>query len=515
MSYQELLFSPIVPSKIVTVIEKASTTGVPVLILGEQGAGKELIAKIIHHTGPWKTQRFSKIDCKFLTEDSFQQRLSQLLREVDYGTPPATLYFKEVGALDPISQLHLLELVEDGVFQNGAEKKGVKDLRFIFSSSEDLSSKVSQGKFSEDLYDRLSTLSIMIPPLRHRTKEIPAIAQFMLAEYSRKMKIKTVTISPGAQKLLESYWWPGNLRELEHLILRSSILSEGDTLTEQDLFIQIENEKHPFLSFLKRGGLKISPSPKEPLPEEPADSQLPLFFIDLIHRVKNPLVSIKTFTQLLREKFGDAEFREYFYRIVTEDIDKIDHVLNGLLSYIKINTPIKKANTVNLILQEIIRKYEAQLEERRVKIFKKFEKDLPETTVHDEHLRYILDSILQYALPSIPPEGSIGFLTKSSDLRTRKGDLQAVVQKDDRSIEVLIVFSGYRKLGEPFEAVLGVSTSQPREAFELELRLVQEIIHRNQGVMTYEVNEKKPRTLIALRFPVERRNVFYYSSTRA
>jgi len=168
-----------------------------------------------------------------------------------------------------------------------------------------------------------------------------------------------------------------------------------------------------------------------------------------------------------------------------------------------------------LILQEVIKKYEAQLEERRVKIFKKFEKDLPETTVHDEHLRYILDSILQYALPSIPPEGSIGFLTKSFDLRTKKGGLQAVVQKDGRSIEVLIVFNGYRRLGEPYETVLGISSFQPREAVELELRLVQEIIHRNQGVMTFEVNEKKPRTLIALRFPVERRNVFTYPSTPA
>ena len=174
--------------------------------------------------------------------------------------------------------------------------------------------------------------------------------------------------------------------------------------------------RHSFLTFMKKTKPQDTSSKRKMSPDDPHPPPLPIFFIELVHRIRNPLVSIKTFTQLLREKFNDAEYRDYFYRIVTEDIEKIDSVLNGLLNYIKINTPISKTNTVHLILEEILRKRENQIEERRIKIFKKLEKELPETIVHDEQLRYVLDTLLQYALSSILPDGSIGFLTKSIDL---------------------------------------------------------------------------------------------------
>jgi nitrogen-specific signal transduction histidine kinase len=212
----------------------------------------------------------------------------------------------------------------------------------------------------------------------------------------------------------------------------------------------------------------------------------------------------------LREKFNDGEFREHFYRIVTEDIGKIDSVLNHLLTYIKINTPIEKKDTIHFILEEILRRHEGQLQDRKIKIFKKLEKDLPETTVHDEQLKYILDALLQYALPSIPPNGSIGFLTKSFDPRTETADGNKSRKRNGRYIEILIVFTGYKKPVEQFEAVLGIPALQKEEAVELELRLVKEIIQKNQGMMKFEVNEKKPRTIVSLKFPIERRKLIYY-----
>ena len=236
--------------------------------------------------------------------------------------------------------------------------------------------------------------------------------------------------------------------------------------------------------------------------------------MELVHRIKNPLVSIKTFTQLLREKFGDEEFREYFYRIVTGDIEKIDTLLNGLLNYIKINTPIEKTNTVHFVLEDVLKKYAAQLEDKKIKVFRKFEKDLPETVVHEEQLRYILNSLLQYAIPSIPPNGSIGFLTKSFQIDRGTGVDKTLPQKDGRYIKILIVFTGYKRPAEQFEAILGIPAAQQAEGVELELRLIKEIIQKNQGMMKFEVNEKKPRTLISLTFPIERRKVVYYPSTK-
>jgi two-component sensor histidine kinase len=511
MNYPDLLHSPIIPPPVVPLVEKAARNNAEVLIQGEHGTEKELIAKIIHYAGDWKYYRFYKVECRAQTENSFNDQLLRIFKENNFGAIPATLYLKEIGELNPYCQSMLLELIEDGFFQYGIEKKVIRNLRFIASSSEDLKQKIGQGRFSEDLYDRLNTLSLRVPPLRDRSGEISAIAQYLLNEYSKKTKRNKVGISRNVLKLFQSYWWPGNLRELEQVIVRSAMFSEGEILTEKDLLFETENWNTSFVSFLKKA--EVKPGESKPgmfSPERANSTVLSVFLIELVHRIKNPLVSVKTFTQLLREKFGDPEFREQFYRIVTEDIEKIDAVLNGLLSYIKINTPIEKRDTVHFVLEDVLKRYEMQMEDKRIRVFKRFEKDLPETIVHEEQLKYILDTLLQYAIPSVPPNGSMGFLTKSLGRPTGLSADKKTYRKDGTYVEILIVFTGYKRPVEQFENILGVRALQQEEAMELELRLIREIIQRNQGVMRFEVNEKKPRTLISLQFPVERRKLVYY-----
>jgi nitrogen-specific signal transduction histidine kinase len=328
------------------------------------------------------------------------------------------------------------------------------------------------------------------------------------------MKINKVDISDNVLNLFQNYWWPGNIRELEQVIIRSALFSEGKNLTEKDLLFETESENKSFSTFLKKADAESIDSKPRSFSSEQNANLLSLFLIELVHRIKNPLVSIKTFTQLLRAKFDDAEFREHFYGIVTDDIEKIDYVLDGLLTYIKINTPIEKKDTVHVILEDVLKRHEMQLEEKKIKIFRKFEKDLPETIVHEEQLRYIFNALLQYSIPSILPGGSIGILTKTFDLQTEPAISKMYPQKNGRFVEILIVFTGYKKPAEQFEAVLGISTGQKEEAVELELRLIKEIIQRNQGIMKFEVNEKKPRTIISLRFPIERRKLIYYQTER-
>jgi nitrogen-specific signal transduction histidine kinase len=217
----------------------------------------------------------------------------------------------------------------------------------------------------------------------------------------------------------------------------------------------------------------------------------------------------------LRERFYDPEFRDQFYRVVTEDIQKIDSVLNGLLNYIKINTPIEKTNTVHHVLEEVISKHDLQIKDKQIRIFKKYEQNLPETVVHEEQLRYIFDSLLQYVLSFVSPKGSIGFLTKSFGHHKEMNSSKTQLREDGRYIEILIVFTGYKKQNEPLQEVLGIPTPKQEEATELELRLIKEVIHKNRGMMKFEANEKKPRTLISLKFPVERRKVIYYISTNS
>jgi two-component sensor histidine kinase len=514
MNYQELLYSPILPSQVAPLIEKASRTNASVMIAGEKGTGKELVAKIIHHIGEWKRYSFYKIDCRTLSEDSFDNQLSRLFKEVHYGTLPATLYLKDVQFLTHADQFRLLRLVEEAVFENAHGKEAFKNLRFI-CSSEHLRETIAQGRFLEDLYDRLNTFTIHIPSLRNRAEEVATIAQYILKEQSKKLNIRQVAITNDVATRLQNYWWPGNLRELEHVIVRSAIFSEGRTLMAKDLVFEAGDEKSPFIPLWGKVETQIPPLREKTHPDKENLLSPPLFILELIHRIKNPLVSIKTFTQLLREKFNDVEFREYFYRIVTEDIERIDSVLNGLLNYIKINTPITKTNTVHTLLEEALNKWEAQIGERGIKLFKKFEKDLPEITLDDEQLRYIFGSILQFVISSVPPDGSIGFLTKTLPSQKTALDNSPRDEGSGNFIEILIVFSGFKKVLEHIENALGIPVPQNEEMIELELRLVKELVQKNSGSMKFEVNRKKLRTLISLRFPIERRIRVFYPTIKA
>jgi len=304
---------------------------------------------------------------------------------------------------------------------------------------------------------------------------------------------------------------------------------------DRDFFAR-EAEKNPFSSFSgkvdsnKADSIKPDadrPEPNKPdpakpetkppvsreisVPEEP-NGFLPFFFVELLDRFKHTLGSVKTFTHLSREKLHDAEFREYFYRVMNEDIEEIESVINSLLSYIKINTPIVKTNTVHMVIDETLKRYESQLNSRKIKIIKKFEKELPETIVHETQLKYIFSCILEFAMPFTLPNGSIGFLTKIIDLPKGAEENKSLPQRDGHYVELVIVFAGYKKLSEQSDATIGASSAQKEEKMDLKLLLVKEIVRKNHGVMKLEVDEKKPRTQISIIFPIERRRVVYYQA---
>ena len=239
------------------------------------------------------------------------------------------------------------------------------------------------------------------------------------------------------------------------------------------------------------------------------------FFTEVVSRVKNTLGSIKTFTHLSRDKLDNMEFKEYFLKLINEDVEGIESVLNSLLGYVKINTPVIKSNTVHLVTEEALKKHESRIEERRIRIVKRFEQNLPETIVPEQQLRYILNSLVEYAVALTVPKGSIGFLTKISVIEKEIDEAQTLFQKDGQCVEIVIVFTGPRKRAEQFETVLGTPPVRKEEVVDLKLLLVQEIIRKNRGIMKCDVDEKKPRTYMSLRFPVERRRVVYYPPIEA
>jgi hypothetical protein len=274
---------------------------------------------------------------------------------------------------------------------------------------------------------------------------------------------------------------------------------------EKDIFFDFLNDTHSAAFFETKCETESIQMSKNIIPNERVAFLLFPFFIELIAQFKDTLKNLKNVTRMFQEKFNDTEFGIRLNRIITDDIKKIELVQNSLLDYIRINNPITKTNTVNTLIEEELKKYQTELEEKRIKLFKTLEKNLPETAVPDGQLKYILSCVLQYVMTMIGVNGNLG-------LFSRQVSLQKEVSEDQggRFIEVLMVYAGDEKPTEPLGSPSGIFAHRKERILDLALKLVDEIVQRNRGIMKFEEDEKKGKTTVSLRFPLERRKVVYY-----
>lgn len=236
----------------------------------------------------------------------------------------------------------------------------------------------------------------------------------------------------------------------------------------------------------------------------------PSFFIELISGIQNSLKLVKNYTKISQIKESDNGFSEYF-SLVSNEIENIDTVISCFLKYNKLSTPIKKKNTIHNLIEEVLKKSDSRLTEREILIFRRFEDELLETILPDEVLRYILNSVLQYAIALTAPGGGIGFSTRSvsSDDKGEKGPPLPQMQR--RYVEITVVFTNNRQIIEEFGKTSEMHKRQEAEqALNLILRFVKEIVQRNRGAMEATIDGKKGKTSILLRFLAERREVIYY-----
>jgi len=235
--------------------------------------------------------------------------------------------------------------------------------------------------------------------------------------------------------------------------------------------------------------------------------------IQPILRVRRALGSIRDVTEISLGKFRDEEYGDFFRRFIRKKIDISDLLLNSLLNYIKASTPIEKTNTVHTLIEQVVTKYRAQLEEKNIGTTETFEENLPETTVPDEQLKYILNCVVLYAVASTPPNGSIEFITKSFGLKRGVAGVQGFFEKVGRYTEIRVAFSRDAKpAGWSGRTSERIPSRHKGEGLDLLLRLAKELVLRNQGIIKFQRDEEKAKMIISLSFPAERRRVFFYES---
>ena len=241
----------------IAVARKVAKHPSTVLVTGESGSGKELIASLIHETGPRAAAPFVAINCGAIPEQLLESELfghakgaftgavdqrSGLFEEADGGT----LFLDEIGELPVPLQVKLLRALQEGeVRRVGDNASRTVDVRVVAATSRDLESEVRAGRFRADLFYRVNVVKIHLPPLRERREDIPELVRHFIGVFNKRLTLRIAGATPAAMRLLMDYAWPGNVRELENVVERAMVLADGVQMDVEHLPAAVQSLEAP------------------------------------------------------------------------------------------------------------------------------------------------------------------------------------------------------------------------------------------------------------------------------
>jgi two-component system, NtrC family, nitrogen regulation response regulator NtrX len=233
--------------KVGEAIKRAAPTNATVLLMGESGVGKELVARAIHRNSLRKDEAFVQVNCAAIPEELIESELFGHEKGSFTGATEkqigkfeladkGTIFLDEVGDMSQRTQAKVLRVLQGGEVERiGSQKTIHVDVRVIAATNKNLEEEIEKGEFREDLYFRLSVIPVRVPPLRERTEDIPVLVQHFVAEFSAANNFRPRTISPAAMDVLKRHAWRGNVRELRNTVERLMIMVEGETIEPEDL----------------------------------------------------------------------------------------------------------------------------------------------------------------------------------------------------------------------------------------------------------------------------------------
>ena len=228
-------------------LHEVAPTRSTVLIEGESGTGKELIANAIHHNSPRAERPFIKLNCAALSEGVLESELFGHVKGSFTGAiadkpgrfeiaDGGTLFLDEIGDITLQTQVKLLRVLQEGEFERVGGTKPIKvDVRVVAATNKDLKAAIESGEFREDLYYRLKVVPLHLPPLRERKDDIPLLVKHFIEKFNKEMQMEVTNLSPRTMELLMDYNYPGNIRELEHIMEHAFVRCQGKTIHPEHL----------------------------------------------------------------------------------------------------------------------------------------------------------------------------------------------------------------------------------------------------------------------------------------
>src|SRR5215471_5942896 len=230
---------------IASIVDRVADSDVTVLIRGESGVGKELVARAIHDRSVRRHRQFVKVNCAAVPDDLLESELFGHEKGAFTGAATlrvgkfehadgGTLMLDEIGEMKPAMQGKLLHVLQDGEFSRlGSNKRVTADVRVLAATNRDLEGMLARSEFREDLYYRLKVIEISVPPLRERTDEIPQLVEFFVCKYAKRYNRREPNLTPALMDAMQTYTWPGNVRELENVVKRFVILQDEGLLLRE------------------------------------------------------------------------------------------------------------------------------------------------------------------------------------------------------------------------------------------------------------------------------------------
>ncbi len=350
---------PYLPESTAVLAQRFAATQLPLLIVGEVGSGQEEVARALcalnRQAGPWIPVYF-----RDMAHGQTLQNFPQLIGKQGEELQRVTLYLAGLDGLNLSAQGSLLHFLEE-------EEESGRELWTLSSSSVDLLERVYRGEFLDSLYYRLATLTLQLTPLRERQDDLPVLVAQVAQEYGDRLNLGRVSFSAEAMERLRQYLWFGNLKELESVITRTLAIHRKGFIEAQDLVWDpgaMGSISAPTVTEQAKENIGPDATPGDGRPLALARlgngdfSNFRSFVNELAHELKNPMVTIKTYAQLLAERFDDVTFRTSFQDRVGSDIERMDDLVEALVEFSTFDQPnlerVDLFGQVQQVLEELI-----------------------------------------------------------------------------------------------------------------------------------------------------------------